>query len=148
MDIPTNRLDERVIGGNHEDLGFQEQVDHDNELGSQTRTCNRRPSPEPDPSKSNNEEMQNGEKYHQEDDHSSCNHELSDQTLALNSTLPKVLADQGDVQHSSLSKYGCSVSIEVEKTKNIGKEVGFQLDGFEEVVRAEIEGEGVMKQQK
>ncbi|KAI3508777.1 hypothetical protein L1887_23791 [Cichorium endivia] len=52
------------------------------------------------------------------------------------------------VQQSSLSNSGCSVSIEVEKTKNFGKEVGFQLDGFDEEVRAEIEGQGVMKQQK
>ncbi|KAI3523897.1 hypothetical protein L1887_02387 [Cichorium endivia] len=41
-----------------------------------------------------------------------------------------------------------SISCEVLKTANIGKEVGFQLDGFEEKLRAEIEGEGAANPKK
>ncbi|KAI3750347.1 hypothetical protein L2E82_20981 [Cichorium intybus] len=36
-----------------------------------------------------------------------------------------------------------TVSIEIEKTKEIGAEVGFRLDGAEDLLRSEIEGEGV-----
>ncbi|KAI3751897.1 hypothetical protein L2E82_22990 [Cichorium intybus] len=49
---------------------------------------------------------------------------------------------------NSPSKSENSISVEMMKTKNIGDEIGFCLDGFEEMLRAEIEGEGVLKQQK
>ncbi|KAI3708636.1 hypothetical protein L2E82_37947 [Cichorium intybus] len=49
---------------------------------------------------------------------------------------------------NSLSKSENSISVELMKTKNIGDEVGFCLEGFEEMLRAEIEGEGVFNQQK
>ncbi|KAI3765164.1 hypothetical protein L2E82_15191 [Cichorium intybus] len=48
----------------------------------------------------------------------------------------------------SPSKSENSISVEMLKTKNIGGEIGFCLDGFKEMLRAEIEGEGVGKQQK
>ncbi|KAI3782104.1 hypothetical protein L2E82_12137 [Cichorium intybus] len=49
---------------------------------------------------------------------------------------------------SSLNVSTNSISCEVIKTVNIGKEVGFQLDGFEEILRAEIEGEGASNLKK
>ncbi|KAI3708351.1 hypothetical protein L2E82_37519 [Cichorium intybus] len=37
-----------------------------------------------------------------------------------------------------------STSAEIQKTIEIGKEIGFQLQNVEELLRAEIEGEGVI----
>ncbi|KAI3505745.1 hypothetical protein L1887_27958 [Cichorium endivia] len=49
---------------------------------------------------------------------------------------------------SSLNASVESVSCEVIKTATIGKEVSFQLDGFEETLRVEIEGEGTSTHKK
>ncbi|KAI3520227.1 hypothetical protein L1887_09516 [Cichorium endivia] len=48
---------------------------------------------------------------------------------------------------STSNKSDNSLFVEIQKTKNIGEEVGFRLDGFKEQLRTEIEGEGVPKQQ-
>ncbi|KAI3680290.1 hypothetical protein L2E82_50516 [Cichorium intybus] len=44
--------------------------------------------------------------------------------------------------HSSPSKSGDSLSIELGLTKNVGSAIGFQMDGFDHMLRSEIEGEG------
>ncbi|KAI3690017.1 hypothetical protein L2E82_47991 [Cichorium intybus] len=51
--------------------------------------------------------------------------------------------------HSSPNKSENSLTIseEITKTKFVGSEVGFQVEGFEEMLRKEIEGEGMTKKQ-
>ncbi|KAI3525944.1 hypothetical protein L1887_05081 [Cichorium endivia] len=52
---------------------------------------------------------------------------------------------QSNLDHSESS---INISEEIDMTKKIGNDVGFQLDGFEEVLRNEIEGEGVFSKKK
>ncbi|KAI3722882.1 hypothetical protein L2E82_34051 [Cichorium intybus] len=58
-------------------------------------------------------------------------------------------ADQSHTNHSSPNKSESSINIseEILKTKNLGSEVGFQMEGFDEMLRNEIEGEGVTRKQ-
>ncbi|KAI3500594.1 hypothetical protein L1887_36418 [Cichorium endivia] len=58
-------------------------------------------------------------------------------------------ADQSHKNHSSPNKSQNSISIseEILKSKNVGLEVGFQMEGFDEMLRNEIEGEGMIKKQ-
>ncbi|KAI3723310.1 hypothetical protein L2E82_34797 [Cichorium intybus] len=51
-------------------------------------------------------------------------------------------------ENSVNSENSNSISVEIIKTKNNGMEVGFQLDGFDEALRCEIEGEGVAGKEK
>ncbi|KAI3507419.1 hypothetical protein L1887_22404 [Cichorium endivia] len=48
----------------------------------------------------------------------------------------------------STSKSCNSVSMELEMTKMVGSAVGFQLEGYDHLLRSESEGEGVSKNQK
>ncbi|KAI3510879.1 hypothetical protein L1887_18016 [Cichorium endivia] len=43
------------------------------------------------------------------------------------------------LDHQVNDRFSCA---EINKTKDIGEKVGFRLQGFEEVLRQEIEGEG------
>ncbi|KAI3513091.1 hypothetical protein L1887_20417 [Cichorium endivia] len=45
------------------------------------------------------------------------------------------------------SENSLTISEEIIKTKNVGSEVGFQIEGFDEMLRNEIEGEGMTKKQ-
>ncbi|KAI3750508.1 hypothetical protein L2E82_21147 [Cichorium intybus] len=47
--------------------------------------------------------------------------------------------------HRSPSKSSDSISIELGLTKNVGSAIGFQIEGFEHMLRSEIEGEGGKK---
>ncbi|KAI3525497.1 hypothetical protein L1887_04335 [Cichorium endivia] len=49
---------------------------------------------------------------------------------------------------SSPNNSNTSISTEIIKTKTIGAEVGFQLEGFEHRLRSEIEGEGALISKK
>ncbi|KAI3690350.1 hypothetical protein L2E82_48352 [Cichorium intybus] len=65
-----------------------------------------------------------------------------------NSQRKQKKSNRSQNSQNSPSKSKNSISVEMMKTKNIGDEIGFCLDGFEEMLRDEIEGEGVLKQQK
>ncbi|KAI3791266.1 hypothetical protein L2E82_04978 [Cichorium intybus] len=58
-------------------------------------------------------------------------------------------ADHNYKNQSSPNKSENSITIseEILKTKNIGAEVGFQIEGFDELLRNEIEGEGMIRNQ-
>lgn len=58
-------------------------------------------------------------------------------------------ADHNYKNQSSPNKSENSITIseEILKTKNIGAEVGFQIEGFDELLRNEIEGEGMIRKQ-
>ncbi|KAI3708475.1 hypothetical protein L2E82_37645 [Cichorium intybus] len=58
-------------------------------------------------------------------------------------------ADQSHKNRSNPNKSENSINIseEILKSKNVGLEVGFQMEGFDEMLRNEIEGEGMIKKQ-
>ncbi|KAI3740215.1 hypothetical protein L2E82_30639 [Cichorium intybus] len=60
----------------------------------------------------------------------------------------KAKKGEGEKARSSSNGSINSISIEVMKTIEVGQDVGFQLDGFDQILRKEIEGEGVNKCQR
>ncbi|KAI3723471.1 hypothetical protein L2E82_35073 [Cichorium intybus] len=55
---------------------------------------------------------------------------------------------EGEKARSSSNGSINSTSIDVMKNIEVGQDVGFQLDGFDQILRKEIEGEGVNKCQR
>ncbi|KAI3691133.1 hypothetical protein L2E82_49351 [Cichorium intybus] len=55
---------------------------------------------------------------------------------------------QNSQSSQDISESSNSVTAEIFKTMNIGNDVGFQMQGFDEMLRSEIQGEGVNRFQK